>query len=132
MSDKSTIVEMETNNDSGWEQEKGVERVGKDLYARSPSKEDLQAEVEKSEKDKYLVEFNKDDPDNPKNFNVVYKWYLSILSGIFILNATFASSAPSTATAEVMAEFNKSQEVAILMVSLFLAGYVSFFFFVFI
>lgn len=92
--------------------EKGDERGEKD------------AAQAKEEKDPFLVEFTPDDPGNPKNWKPWYKWHCTMLSSLLILNSTLASSIPSSALANVMAEFGVSQEVAILQVTLFLLGYV--------
>lgn len=86
------------------------------------SHERLDKEVEKAERDKFLVEM--DERDDPKNLSVGYKWYLTILSGCQILNATFASSVLSSAYSLIEEEYGKSQEVVILTVSLFLVGYI--------
>lgn len=41
------------------------------------------------------VHFKEGDPLNPKNWGVWYRWWLTAAGGILVLNATFASSAPS-------------------------------------
>ncbi|TFY78879.1 hypothetical protein EWM64_g5132 [Hericium alpestre] len=74
-------------------------------------------------KDPFLVGFEKDDPLNPMNWSTWFRWYLTGAGGLLILNATFASSAPSGATLEMVQEFGMSVEVATLVISLFIAGY---------
>ncbi|KAL5535339.1 hypothetical protein ACEPAF_3433 [Sanghuangporus sanghuang] len=79
--------------------------------------------AEEQKKDPYLVEFDPDDPLDPKNWSRAYRWYLTILGGMLVLNATFASSAPSGIAGQLMEDFHISQEVATLTISLFVAGY---------
>lgn len=46
-----------------------------------------------------------------------------MLAGVLILNATFASSAPSGIVENLMKVFTFSEEVGALMISLFVGGY---------
>ncbi|KAI6119007.1 MFS general substrate transporter [Pisolithus croceorrhizus] len=82
----------------------------------------LPGEPEK-DTDPFLVSFREGDPDNPKNWSSAKRWYLTAIAGLLVLNATFASSAPSALVPTLMLEFGFSQEVGNLMVSLFVAGY---------
>lgn len=59
----------------------------------------------------------------PQNWSYGFRWYLTVLGGVLVLNSTFASSAPSGITQDVMRRFGMSQEVAVLCISLFVAGY---------
>ncbi|EJD04165.1 MFS general substrate transporter [Fomitiporia mediterranea MF3/22] len=79
--------------------------------------------LEERKKDPYLVEFDPDDPLNPHNWSRVYRWYLTGLGGILVLNATFASSAPSGIARQLMQQFGFSMEVAVLTIALFVGGY---------
>ncbi|KAI5122575.1 hypothetical protein M0805_004792 [Coniferiporia weirii] len=74
-------------------------------------------------KDPYLVEFDPGDPANPQNWSKLYRWYLTMLGGMLVLNATFASSAPSGIITDLIKQFDLSTEVATLTISLFVAGY---------
>ncbi|VDC02268.1 unnamed protein product [Peniophora sp. CBMAI 1063] len=76
------------------------------------------------EADPYLVEFEVGDPANPHNWSRVKRWYLTLLGGILVLNATFASSVPSGSVPQIMEEFGFGQEVGALTISMFVAGYV--------
>ncbi|KAJ3764365.1 major facilitator superfamily domain-containing protein, partial [Lentinula raphanica] len=51
------------------------------------------------------------------------RWYLTILGGMLVLNATFSSSAPSGIAEALVDEFKLSDEVVTLTISLFVAGY---------
>ncbi|RPD64093.1 MFS general substrate transporter [Lentinus tigrinus ALCF2SS1-7] len=63
------------------------------------------------------------DPDNPKTWKHSYRWYITALSAILVLNATFASSAPSGIVPQLMEQFTFGTEVATLTIALFVAGY---------
>lgn len=78
---------------------------------------------EKGGFDPFEVRFEEGDPQNPKNMAVWRKWYITITGGLLLLNATFASSAPSGVVVQLIEEFHMSQEVATLAISLFVAGY---------
>lgn len=83
-----------------------------------------------------------DDPENPQNWSVKYKWivtgicilmtvnvYVSISPFLHVVNdgmvsRTFASSAPSMATPNIIQEFGISREVSDLTTTTFLLGYV--------
>ncbi|KAF5351226.1 hypothetical protein D9756_008160 [Leucocoprinus leucothites] len=65
-----------------------------------------------------------DDPENPQNWSVKYKWLVTLICILMTVNVTFASSAPSTAARSVMTDFGVSQEVSYLITTVFLLGYV--------
>ncbi|PWN30299.1 MFS general substrate transporter [Jaminaea rosea] len=64
-----------------------------------------------------------DDPENPKNWGRLYRWYLTGLAGLLVLNSTFTSSAPAGVAPALVQEFGFSTEVAVLTISMFVAGY---------
>ncbi|KAJ6574990.1 major facilitator superfamily domain-containing protein [Mycena capillaripes] len=75
-------------------------------------------------RDPYLIDsFEERDPANPKNWSNARRWYLTALAGMLVLNATFASAAPSGIAAQLMEEYHLSEEVGVLAISLFVAGY---------
>lgn len=45
-----------------------------------------------------------------QNWSVAYRWYLTVLGGMLVLNSTFASSAPSGIVASVQGHFHVSSE----------------------
>lgn len=100
---------------------KEAEHLGKGYYT-NVSPNELNHELEKAEEDKFLVEL--DDGDDPKKLSTAYKWYITLLAGMQILNATYSSSVVSSAFSLIGEEYNQVQEVVVLTVSLFLAGYV--------
>lgn len=86
--------------------------------------------------DPWAVKFEPGDKANPKvsgvdalprltsqNWSRMYRWYITALGGVLVLNSTFASSAPAGITEDVMKYFHWSQEVAVLCIALFVAGY---------
>ncbi|CAL1695318.1 unnamed protein product [Somion occarium] len=73
--------------------------------------------------DEFEVRFAPDDPDDPHTWSRVKRWYLTALSGLLVLNATFASSIPAGIIPHLMAEFHFGTEVGALLISLFVAGY---------
>ncbi|KAG8685542.1 hypothetical protein FRC08_013054 [Ceratobasidium sp. 394] len=86
--------------------------------------EETPQDVQQEKGDPYLVQWDgPDDPANPKNWSRPYRWYLTILGGVTVLNATFASSAPSGVEGQLIEKFNLSTIVAILTISLFVVGY---------
>ncbi|KAL7416317.1 major facilitator superfamily domain-containing protein [Mrakia frigida] len=60
---------------------------------------------------------------NPLNWSMRYRWYLTGVGGLLVLNSTFSSSAPSGVLPEMAEVFGMSREVSILVISLFVAGY---------
>ncbi|QRW15487.1 major facilitator superfamily transporter [Ceratobasidium sp. AG-Ba] len=90
----------------------------------APGEEPLN-EVEQEKGDPFLVQWDgPDDPDNPKNWSRMFRWYLTILGGVTVLNATFASSAPSGVEGQLIEKFHLSTIGAYVMfISLFVVGY---------
>ncbi|GAA5870316.1 hypothetical protein JCM3774_004639 [Rhodotorula dairenensis] len=60
---------------------------------------------------------------HPHTWSVPYRWFLTAFAGLLVLNATFASSAPANLIPSIITHFNVSQEVGILLISVFVAGY---------
>ncbi|WVR09419.1 hypothetical protein IAU60_006486 [Kwoniella sp. DSM 27419] len=85
--------------------------------------EEREAEREKKGPDPWAVTFQPGESINPKNWGVLYRWFLTGIAGLLVLNSTFASSAPSGIVQDMMAYFGFSQEVGTLCISLFVAGY---------
>ncbi|EJF55857.1 MFS general substrate transporter [Dichomitus squalens LYAD-421 SS1] len=64
-----------------------------------------------------------EDPDNPKTWSRLYRWYITMASALLLLNATFASSAPEGIVTQLIEEFGFGTEVATLTIAIFIAGY---------
>lgn len=71
-----------------------------------------------------LLDFAENDIENPKNWSVRRKWYITVASVTLVVNATFASSGPSGAFDSIAEELHVSTEAAGLVTTLFLLGYV--------
>ncbi|KOS17159.1 putative MFS-type transporter [Escovopsis weberi] len=71
----------------------------------------------------YLVEWLPSDPRNPMEFSNGKKWTITLVQALATLAVSFTSSAYSGGVFEVIREFNISQEVSILGVSLFVLGF---------
>lgn len=69
------------------------------------------------------VDFIEDDIENPKNWSKTRRWYITLVGISLVLNATFASSAPSGCLAGISEEFGVSTVAAGLVITLFLLGY---------
>ncbi|KAG8985007.1 hypothetical protein FRB90_004990, partial [Tulasnella sp. 427] len=95
--------------------------------SRSTSPSVIGSDAVKSElkiEDPYLVTWDgPEDPENPKNWSVIYRWYITSISGLLVLSATFASSAPSGILRQLTSEFHLNHTLSILTISLFVAGY---------
>lgn len=75
--------------------------------------------------DKGLLDFNPDfDIENPKNWSTARRWYITFVSVLLVVNATFASSSPSGCLPGISETFSVSREVSGLVITLFLLGYV--------
>ncbi|KAI0380314.1 MFS general substrate transporter [Hypomontagnella monticulosa] len=69
------------------------------------------------------VDFKPGDVENPHNWSTTRRWYVTVCAVLLVVNATFASSAPSGCFPSVSEEFHVSEEVAGLVITLFLLGY---------
>ncbi|ETW87361.1 major facilitator superfamily [Heterobasidion irregulare TC 32-1] len=77
-----------------------------------------------NKQDPFLVTMSTDDPQHPMNLSTWRKWYLTAVGGVLVLNATFASAAPSGVLGQMIEEFGMAVEIATLSISLFIAGYI--------
>lgn len=69
------------------------------------------------------LDFGPGDIENPKNWSVARRWYITVISCLLVVNATFASSSPSGSLDGIAQQFDVSTEAAGLVVTLFLLGY---------
>ncbi|KAH9942618.1 MFS general substrate transporter [Amylocystis lapponica] len=86
----------------------------REAYGPAPSEKDW---------DEFEVVISKDDPAHPQTWSRVKRWYLTGMGGLLVLNATFASSIPTGQIPALEKYFHFGDEVATLMISLFVAGY---------
>ncbi|CAD6441815.1 a885c55f-be78-4de0-9c0c-bf4f920501b5 [Sclerotinia trifoliorum] len=69
------------------------------------------------------LDFGPGDIENPKNWSKARRWYITVVSVLLVVNATFASSSPSGCLTGIEREFHVSAEVSALVISVFLLGY---------
>jgi len=70
-----------------------------------------------------LVTFTPDDPENPKNWSKAYKWYCTMVVAVTCFVVAFASSVITADILGVEREFNVSEEVALISISIFVVGF---------
>ncbi|RFU74909.1 benomyl methotrexate resistance [Trichoderma arundinaceum] len=69
-----------------------------------------------------LLDFKPNDIENPRNWSAIRRFFITLCSIVLVVNATFASSAPSGCLESIAEEFGVSLVVAGLTVTLFLLG----------
>ncbi|RII22586.1 hypothetical protein CUC08_Gglean013500 [Alternaria sp. MG1] len=84
---------------------------------------DIEASEEIHLNDEGLLEFGPNDIENPKNWSTARRWYITVVSVILVVNATFASSSPSGTLESLSTDLHVSTEAAGLVITLFLLGY---------
>ncbi|KAI0883229.1 MFS general substrate transporter [Annulohypoxylon maeteangense] len=70
-----------------------------------------------------LVTFVPNDPENPKNWSKGYKWYCTMVVAATCFVVAFSSSVVTADIVGVAKEFNVSDEVALLSITLFVVGF---------
>ncbi len=70
-----------------------------------------------------LVTFLPHDPENPKNWSKLYKWYITMVVAVTCFVVAFASSVVTADIIGVQKEFDVSEEVALLSITLFVVGF---------
>ncbi|KAM3069214.1 hypothetical protein ACMFMG_010731 [Clarireedia jacksonii] len=69
------------------------------------------------------LDFSPGDIENPKNWSTARRWYITVISVLLVVNATFASSSPSGCLPGIAKQFHVSEEATGLVITLFLLGY---------
>lgn len=75
--------------------------------------------------DEGFLSFSPGDPENPKNWSLRRRAFITFAAVWLVMNATFASSAPSGCFGSLVEEFQISEVVAGLTITVFLLGYVA-------
>lgn len=75
-----------------------------------------------TEEDPYRVEFLEGDERDPQNFSSFKKWSITMLVAIATLAVAFVSSAYTGGVNQIITDFDTSDEVVVLGVSLFVLG----------
>lgn len=70
-----------------------------------------------------LVTFTPGDPENPKNWSKLYKWYCTMVVAITCFVVAFASSVITADLIGVEETFGVSEEVALLTITVFVVGF---------
>ncbi|KAL9092132.1 MAG: hypothetical protein Q9165_004565 [Trypethelium subeluteriae] len=73
--------------------------------------------------DAYLVDWEPDDPGNPKNWSTTYKAWITFQLGMLALSGSSASSIISPAEQQISAYTGVSAEATILTISLYILGF---------
>ncbi|KAM0330690.1 hypothetical protein ACHAQA_003642 [Verticillium albo-atrum] len=73
--------------------------------------------------DPFIINWIPNDPRDPMNFSQSTKWFITVVVATATLAVALVSSAYTGGIREIIIEFNISQEVAILGVSLFVLGF---------
>ncbi|KAG6034227.1 hypothetical protein E4U41_006648 [Claviceps citrina] len=76
-----------------------------------------------TDSDPYLVQWLPNDARNPMGFSSAKKWFITFTVAIATMVVSLVSSAYTGGMKQIMAEFDASQEVATLGVSLFVLGF---------
>ncbi|SNX82858.1 probable mfs-multidrug-resistance transporter [Melanopsichium pennsylvanicum] len=91
---------------------------------RAETENHLERFQSQSGKDIVIVHWEgENDSENPFNWSRSFRWYLTLLAGVLVLNSTFTSSAPSGIVPDLERQFGFGREVASLSLSIFVAGY---------
>ncbi|KAK1249378.1 hypothetical protein MKX07_002894 [Trichoderma sp. CBMAI-0711] len=69
------------------------------------------------------VDFAPGDVENPRNWSMTRRFFITIATVFLVMNATFASSAPSGCFESIAESFHVSMEAAGLTITVFLLGY---------
>lgn len=70
-----------------------------------------------------LVTFQPDDPDNPRNWSRLYRWYCTMVVAITCFVVAFCSSVITPGVSGVADEFEVSTVAALVSVSVFVIGF---------
>jgi multidrug resistance protein len=85
---------------------------------------EVEGKVEPDGKHHYkMVTFTPNDPENPKNWSKAYKWYCTMVVAVTCFVVAFASSVITADLIGVQKEFNVSEEVSLVSVTVFVVGF---------
>lgn len=76
-----------------------------------------------TEKEYKLVTFTPGDPENPKNWSKLYKWYCTMVVAVTCFVVALASSVVTADLKGVEETFDVSEEVALLTITVFVVGF---------
>ena len=90
--------------------------------SRDPENEEAPP-APQSEKDVYLVDWEPNDPENPKNFGTAWKIWITFQLGMLALAASLGSSIIAPAEDAISKYTGVSTEVTVLAISLYILGF---------
>ena len=70
-----------------------------------------------------LVTFDINDPENPKNWSKLFKWYCTMIIAFVCFVVAFASSVITADIIGPAEDLGMSQEVSLLAITLFVVGF---------
>lgn len=70
-----------------------------------------------------LVTFTINDPENPKNWSKLYKWYCTMVVAFTCFVVAFCSSVVTADLGGPMLSFGVSREVSLIVVTVFVIGF---------
>jgi len=95
-----------------------------DEYTTEKASGEIRGPLEADGKHNYkLVTFTPNDPDNPKNWSKGFKWYCTMVVAATCFVVAFCSSVITADIAGVEREFDVSEEVALVSISIFVVGF---------
>ena len=100
----------------------GVQKHPKGNGGTQDKEAGLKAE-EHRQKDPFLVTFENHAPISPQNWSRSFRWVITVIGGGFVFNSAFASVLPSQLLPAIGDHYGIDIEVALLTISLFVAGY---------
>ncbi|RDL32618.1 putative multidrug resistance protein [Venustampulla echinocandica] len=93
-------------------------------YIAEKPEGEIQGPVAPDGKHQYkLVTFLPDDPENPKNWSKAYKWWCTMVVALTCFVVALCSSVISADIMGVADEFHRSEEVALISISIFVVGF---------
>lgn len=84
-----------------------------------PVKSNVTGQIERYK----LVTFKIDDPENPKNWSKLYKWYCTLVVALTCFVVAFNSSVITADLAGVRETFGVSETVSLLTITVFVIGF---------
>ncbi|KAJ2894667.1 putative polyamine transporter 2 protein [Zalerion maritima] len=93
-------------------------------YQKETAEGEIEGPLESDGEHHYkLVTFLPNDKENPKNWSKAYKWYCTMVVALTCFVVAFASSVITADISGVAEEFDVSEEVALVSISLFVVGF---------
>ncbi|GAA5879809.1 hypothetical protein JCM1840_001903 [Sporobolomyces johnsonii] len=101
---------------------RALSRVSRTSGEGQPRQEP-EPQPQEQQPDPNKVVWDENDPENPQNWTHAKRWRITAICCFLTLAVTFASSAPSSSSAQLAEQFGVGLEVTALTTSLFLLGY---------